>query len=117
MLLVKHSYLQGWYLPGGGVKKGESIEEAARREAFEEVGAKLDSLHLLGIYTNFYGYKSDHVIVFSCNSFTITGETDSEIERFDFFDFDKLPQHISPGSLRRIDEYRNQNTKPVLGMW
>ena len=117
VLLVKHTYQQHWYLPGGGVKKGETIEQAVRREAAEEFGAKLGHLRLMGVYSNFYEHKNDHVVVFSCNDFTLTGETDSEIECFDYFRFDDLPRHISPGSLRRIREYVSQSGLPVIGVW
>ena len=117
VFLVKHTYQRHWYLPGGGVRKGETIEEAARREAAEEFGAKLGRLRLCGIYTNFYEHKNDHVVVFSCDDFTLTGETDSEIESFGFFGFDDLPRDISPGSLRRIGEYVSQNSYPMVGMW
>jgi 8-oxo-dGTP pyrophosphatase MutT (NUDIX family) len=64
LVLVKHTYQQHWYLPGGGVGRGESLEQAARREAQEELGARLGTLHLFGAYSNFFEYKSDHVIVF-----------------------------------------------------
>jgi 8-oxo-dGTP pyrophosphatase MutT (NUDIX family) len=33
-----------WFVPGGGVKEGEAIEDAARRELYEEVGASLGDL-------------------------------------------------------------------------
>ena len=39
ILLVRISYAhKGWTLPGGGVKRRETFEEAARREAKEETG-------------------------------------------------------------------------------
>lgn len=43
-----------WGLPGGGVKRGESIEASACRELFEEVGicAELKDLQPLGAYTH-----------------------------------------------------------------
>ena len=42
ILLVKKSYRKSWSLPGGMRKKGESWEQAAVRELFEEVGIRVD---------------------------------------------------------------------------
>jgi len=42
ILLVKKSYRKGWSLPGGMRKKGESWEQAAVRELFEEVGIRME---------------------------------------------------------------------------
>jgi len=117
ILLVKHTYQQHWYLPGGGVRKGETIEQATRREAAEELGAELMHLRLFGVYTNFYDHKNDHVIVFACDDFTFTGETDDEIERFSFFGFNDLPKRISPGSLRRLKEYVTRDGGPTVDVW
>ena len=41
---------RGWCIPGGRLETGESAEQAARREAYEEIGATLGPLHLLGHY-------------------------------------------------------------------
>jgi ADP-ribose pyrophosphatase YjhB (NUDIX family) len=119
VLLVKHTYQcqWHWYLPGGGVKRGETLEEAARREVAEELGAELGDLHLFGVYTNFYEHKSDHVIVFTCDDFTLTGKTDREIESFSFFKLDDLPDGTSPGSKKRIQEYIGSDAPPFVGVW
>ena len=117
VLLVKHTYEPYWYIPGGGVKKGETITQAIRREAAEEVGATLEALRLFGVYTNFYEYKSDHVIVFVCEEFTVKGQRSLEIEHFDFFQMDNVPQNISPGSHRRIIEYSDNVSLPIVGEW
>ena len=84
LLLVRHTYQDAWYLVGGRVEGGETLEQAIRREAKEEVGAELGSLTLLGVYTNFNEGKSDHVIVFVCTDFALSGVTDREIERLAF---------------------------------
>ena len=117
VLLVRHTYLPQWYLPGGGVKRGEPLEKAARREAAEEVGAALGDLRLLGVYSNFYEHKSDHIVVFTCTEFTASGDTDGEIETWRFFGVADLPEGVSPGTGRRIREYVEGGGAPVVGPW
>ena len=50
VLVVRHSYgPEGWYFPGGGIKSGESPEDAARRELMEETGCEIMGLKLVGL--------------------------------------------------------------------
>lgn len=46
--LQTHLVKRGWDLVGGHIEAGETPEEAVRREAYEETGAKLGQLQLLG---------------------------------------------------------------------
>lgn len=105
ILLVKHTYQEQWYLPGGGLKKGETFEEAIKREIKEEIGGQVSNLKLLGVYNNFYENKNDHVVIFVSNNFTITGKTDREIEEYRYFDLNNLPEKVSRGTKKRINEY------------
>jgi ADP-ribose pyrophosphatase YjhB (NUDIX family) len=116
VLLVRHSYQNAWFLPGGGVKRNETLEQAIRREAQEECGAQLNHLQLLGIFTQFNDFKNDHVVLFLSHRFSLTGEGDIEIERVAFFPWDGLPADVSPGSLRRIQAYR-RGDMPRYGAW
>lgn len=116
MLLVRHTYQDAWYLVGGGVERGETLELALRREAAEEVGAELGRLDLFGVYSNFYESKSDHVIVFLCTNFSLAGVTDGEIERLAFFEPHNLPGSTSPGTRRRVQEYL-EGRFPCVCMW
>jgi len=116
VLLVRHSYQNAWFLPGGGVKRNETLEQAIRREAAEECGAQLEHLELLGAFTHFYEYKNDHIILFLSKKFRLAGRPDHEIEQVAFFPLDGLPEDTSPGSRRRIEEYQRGDL-PAYGSW
>jgi 8-oxo-dGTP pyrophosphatase MutT (NUDIX family) len=116
VLLVRHTYRKAWYLPGGGIKRGETLEQAARREAQEECGASLGQLELLGAYTDFEEYKTDQVVLFSGNDFSLTGSSDHEIEEMAFFPFDNLPVDITPGTRRKIEAFA-LGSLPRSGAW
>ena len=118
VLLVKHTYQKNyWFLVGGGVQRNENLMDAARREAKEEVGASLGELKLLGIYTNYFDFKSDHVVVFICDDFTLSGKTDKEIEKAEFFLLDNLPATLASGHKRRIQEYLQDKSTSIVSMW
>lgn len=116
-LLIEHSYRKGWFLPGGGLKRGELLSEAARREAAEETGAELKDLDLLGVYTNNLGGKTDHIVLFYSTDFTISGKSDFEIKHVGLFRPDHLPSMTSPGTRRRIEEYLHWDGIPKAQVW
>ncbi len=108
VLLVKHTYQAHWYFPGGAVKRGESLVEAARREAYEEAGVTMTGgLHLLGMYWSFFEGKSDHIAVFVGTEFTVGKRPDRwEIADCRSFSVHALPSDLSPACARRLDEYQ-----------
>ena len=115
-VLVKHTYQDAWYLPGGGVKRGETLEGAIRRESAEECGATLNQIELLGIYSCFNEYKSDHITLFLSTDFILDVKDDQEIEQVSSFTFDQLPENTSPGSRRKIEAFINESLE-LSGLW
>ncbi len=106
VLLVRHTYKEGWYLPGGGVKRGETYEQAARREAFEEVGAQLEDLTLLGTFPSFSEWKDGPDAVFLSRQFTASLSHDREIAESRYFPLNALPEQLWPAHRRRLEEYQ-----------
>jgi ADP-ribose pyrophosphatase YjhB (NUDIX family) len=116
VLLVKHVYEDKWYLPGGLVDKGETLDQAIRREAREEVGASLYDLQLYGAYTSFKDDRTDHITVFLSQDFSLNGQSDHEIEALAFYPLDDIPETTSDGSKHRIEDYVRGETQN-FGSW
>lgn len=69
VLLVKHTYAQGWHLPGGGVEIGEDIETTVRREVYEETGiSELTDLRIVFWHHNRAISGRDHVVYFKART-------------------------------------------------
>src|SRR6266704_2070598 len=64
LLLVRSSYRVGWQLPGGGVRRGEAPEAAARRELAEEIGLAASALIPAGAACGLWDGRRDRVHFF-----------------------------------------------------
>ena len=101
VLLVKHTYLDEWALPGGGVEVGESAKDALKREFLEEVGVICEEETGLDIYQNKSISRRDHVVIYLINHWTEKNTYDQpklEISNVKWFSLSDLPQNITPCS-------------------
>lgn len=115
--LIRHTYLPGWFLPGGGLKKNETIEQGARREAREETGAELNEIRLLGIFSSFIQWKTDHTAVFLCKDFKITGVSDGEIAEVCLFPLNSIPDNTFASHRKLLEAYRKNGSSEKFGEW
>ncbi|MBR0777580.1 NUDIX domain-containing protein [Bradyrhizobium diazoefficiens] len=118
VFLVRHSYVSGWYLPGGGVDYGETMEHAMRRELKEEGDIDLTGEAVLhGIYLNSHVSRRDHVAVYVVRHFRQDRlpEPNREIVECGFFDSAALPEGTTRGTRLRIAEVLDG--KPPIATW
>jgi 8-oxo-dGTP pyrophosphatase MutT (NUDIX family) len=106
VLLVRHTYVSGWYLPGGGVKAGESPQAALARELSEEAGVELLGFPLLhGFFFNPKASPRDYVACYVVRDFRVVPiEPNFEIAEARFFPADALPDDASPATRARLAE-------------
>jgi len=107
VLLIRHSYVRGWHLPGGGVERGESCLAALRRELKEEAGIQIDmSPTLHGIFANFERSKGDHIVVYVVEKWTQVEVPRRSLEVIErkFFEVGSFPEGLIEGAKRRLAE-------------
>ncbi|MGB6351748.1 MAG: NUDIX domain-containing protein [Pseudolabrys sp.] len=107
IFLVKHSYVDGWHLPGGGVETGETLLEALMRELAEEGNIQIATVpQLYGVYFNRRTSPRDHVALYIVRDFRQDGnpQPNYEIVAHGFFAPNALPDDTSRATRARISE-------------
>lgn len=120
ILLQLRSDNHCWGYSGGSVELDEVVEEAAKRELFEETGLIANKLELFGIFSGkdlHYIYPNgDEVsnvdIVYLCTDYS--GELkcqEDEVDDLRFFYADEIPENLSKPVVKGIEKWINQRGK------
>ena len=110
VLLVRHTYSNGWVLPGGGTGKNESTRTALRRELTEEVGLICNDIQIFDIYFNQTVSKRDHVVTYLVNSWTekkIYERPKLEIAGTNWCKLNELPHDLAPCSRNALNKFKD----------
>lgn len=112
-----------WCIPGGVMEIGETFEQTAIREVFEETGLTVEYLQLFGIYSGescFVEYPNKDKmysvqIIFKATEFTgelIQSGEESRVHKF--FDIDKLPNNLNLRQKSFINDWVENKAHPII---
>lgn len=114
ILLQLRSDNHCWGYAGGSVELDEEVEEAAKRELFEETGLIANELELFGVFsgkdTHYVYPNGDEVsnvdIVYICKDYS--GDLlcqEGEVDALKFFPIDQIPDNISKPIEKQLRQY------------
>lgn len=106
-----------WGLPGGLMDLGESYEEAATREVFEETGLTVKNLILLNVFSgsDYYLKVSNGDELYAVTAVYYTRDASgaikidySESQKISYFSIDSLPESIADSYRRFIEQFKDR---------
>jgi 8-oxo-dGTP pyrophosphatase MutT (NUDIX family) len=117
LLLIRNSYGRRhlFVLPGGGIGRRESPDEAARREVREETALAAERLEPRSVHLSRAEGRIDTIHLFTAVADGVPKPCRVEVEEARFFPLDALPETVSAATRRRIAEYRGE--RPVSERW
>ena len=122
VLLIKHSYTNKYYFPGGGVKKKESLSDALKREILEELGVKINQPQLYRITEYYQNSRQDYIFLFKTTE--LSQKSKIEIDKFEitnyrWFSLSNINKHksiLSPATYRLLTKYKPKS-KIKIQQW
>lgn len=117
VFLVRHSYVPGWHMPGGGVERGETLGAALVKELSEEGNLEITgAAALVAVYFNNRTSRRDHVAFYRCEVRQLKPKAaDREILEAGFFALNALPDGVTAATRRRLAELSGE--MPISDLW
>lgn len=121
VLLQRRSDNGLWGFPGGYMEIGETVEETAKREVYEETGLKLNSMELFSIssgpeYEVAYSNGDEVALVqisFRCNDFSGTIRESEESTETRFFEIELIPTDVLPTHKEIIEQLKFKEQRTI----
>lgn len=106
IFLVRHSYVPGWHMPGGGLERGETAQDALVKELREEGNLRIiGQARMFHVYFNTGASRRDHIVFYRAEvEQTAPRAPDREIVECGFFALDALPHGTTEATYRRLAE-------------
>jgi len=87
-----------WALPGGCLEVGESIEQCAKREVFEETGLELESIKKYRYTNDYFEAEGKHCVTLYVTAACPEGEAEvrepEQCRQWKWFKLNNLPQPL-----------------------
>ena len=121
LLMMKRSDSGCWGPPGGATEPGEVVEDAARRETFEETGLEIGEMSLFGVFSGpelYYKYPNgDEVynvtIVYLSHDWRGEIKLNGEHTGWKWLAVDEIPDDVSPPIKPVIEKFKSSFSKPT----
>ena len=119
LLLMKRSDNGCWGFPGGSTEPGEVVEEAARRETFEEVNLSIEEMSLFGVFSGpelYYKYPNGDE-VYNVTIMFLSRDWEGEIKlnhehtEWRWFFANEIPEDVSPPIRPIMEQFKSAFVK------
>jgi 8-oxo-dGTP pyrophosphatase MutT (NUDIX family) len=115
LLMMKRSDSGSWGIPGGATEPGEVVEDAARRETFEETNLQIIKMSLFGVFSGpelYYRYPNgDEVynvtIMYLSHDWRGEIKLNGEHTEWRWFSAGDIPEDLSPPIKPIIKQFKS----------